>query len=153
MSGKPTSPSASISSDNTDGNLWDVAEILAERTTVTGDLELLVVWKCSWIPKSNMMADGPVLRRFEEERKCTFTAGKDRMRIKMPVQPGSTLAADCDELEYRSLSKRNSARLDAAAATSTAKLQQRDEAAEAKPHTQRQQPDSSSVAPEMGSNP
>ena len=134
MSGKPASPSASTSSVESDGHLWDVAEILAERTTVSGDLELLVVWKTSWIPKANMIADGPVLRRFEAERKCSFTAGKNAMRITLPVQPGTSLAADCDDLDHRSHCKRNIARLDAAAATSSAKIKH-DDAAEAEPHT------------------
>ena len=153
MSGKPASPSASTSSVESDGHLWDVAEILAERTTVSGDLELLVVWKTSWIPKANMIADGPVLRRFEAERKCSFTAGKNAMRITLPVQPGTSLAADCDDLDHRSHCKRNIDRLDAAAATSSAKIKH-DDAAEAEPHTKLQQPENSStVATEMSSNP
>jgi hypothetical protein len=153
MSGKPSPPSASTSSSvDSDGHLWDVAEILAERTTVSGDLELLVVWKTSWIPKANMIADGPVLRRFEAERKCSFTAGKNAMRITLPVQPGSSLAADCDDLDHRSHCKRNIARLDAAAATSSAKIKH-DDAAEAKPHTKLQEPENGTEATEMSSNP
>jgi hypothetical protein len=123
------SPSASTSSVDSDGHLWDVAEILAERTTVSGELELLVVWKTSWIPKANMIADGPVLLRFEAERKCSFTVGKNAMRITLPVQPGSTLAADCDDLDHRSHCKRNIARLDVAAASSSAKIKHDDTAA------------------------
>ena len=152
MSGKPSSPSASTSSVDSDGHLWDVAEILAERTTISGDLELLGVWKTSWIPEANMIADGPVLRRFKAERKCTFTAGKNAMRITLPVQPGSSLAADCDDLDHRSHCKRNIARLDAAAANSSAKIKH-DEAAEVEPLTKLQQPENSTVATEMSSNP
>ena len=150
MSGKPSSPSASISSVDSDGHLWDVAEILAERTTVSGDLEVLVVWKTSWIPKVNMIADGPVLRRFEAERKCSFTAGKNAMRITLPVQPGSTLAADCDDLDYHAHSKRKANR-GAAATTLTATLQQRD-AADAELHTKRHQPENGTAEPAMSGN-
>jgi hypothetical protein len=43
--------------------MWDVQDILAERTSVTGDDELLVVWKPSWVAVSNVKP-GPELRRF-----------------------------------------------------------------------------------------
>ncbi len=76
------------------GGLWDVQDILAECTTVLGGKELLVVWKTSWIPKRNMISDGPVMQRWTEARKCKFKLGLDYIRL--AVEPGSTLAMDCD---------------------------------------------------------
>jgi hypothetical protein len=79
-----------------------VQEILAERTTSSGDHELLVVWKSSWIPKSNMLADGPVMRRFEEAPKVMFRNSVDRkMRIILPVEPGTVLDDDCAYISSR----------------------------------------------------
>ena len=93
-----TSPSSSPSASY----FWDVQEILAERTTFSGDHELLVVWKTSWIPKSNMLADGPVMRRFVEASKVLFRNGVVRdMRIIMPVRPGSVFDDDCTEIAWR----------------------------------------------------
>ena len=60
------------SSSSEGGQLWDVQEILAERRSMGGEIELLVVWKTSWIPKENLMADGPVMRQFMESRKWNF---------------------------------------------------------------------------------
>ena len=70
-----TASSTSPSSSPSASYFWDVQEILAERTTFSGDHELLVVWKTSWIPKSNMLADGPVMRRFVEASKVLFRNG------------------------------------------------------------------------------
>jgi hypothetical protein len=75
--------------------LWDVQEILAERTSISGENELLVVWKTSWIPRSNMDADGPVMRRFEKAPKCRFSTAAGSMRIILPVEPGTVLAQEC----------------------------------------------------------
>ena len=92
---KTAEPSASIESSASDsGYLWDVQEILAERTSGTsGHRELLVVWKPSWIPKCNMIRDGPVMRRFTEERKWKFVSAAGDLLL--PVQPGSVLQQDC----------------------------------------------------------
>jgi hypothetical protein len=75
--------------------LWDVAEILAQRTSVTGDNELLVVWKSSWIPISNMQADGPVMRMFRNAPKCKFSSISGGMRLFLPMETGTVLAAGC----------------------------------------------------------
>lgn len=93
MSQPDHSASQSPSSQSSNAQLWDVQEILAERTSISGEREVLVVWKCSWIPKSNLMEDGPVLRRYNESRKWTYvsTAGA----VILPVEPGSTLQQDC----------------------------------------------------------
>ena len=97
-----TANSTSPSSSPSPAYFWDVQEILAERTTLSGDHELLVVWKTSWIPKSNMIADGPVMRRFVAASKVLFHNSVVRdMRIIMPVRPGSVFDDDCTEIAYR----------------------------------------------------
>jgi hypothetical protein len=91
--------SQSPQSTDSDGYLWEVAEILAERTSIGGEKELLVVWKTSWVPKKSMMADGPVMRQFEEYRKCKFTSASGD--IKLAVEPGTILQLDCDAVELQ----------------------------------------------------
>lgn len=73
--------------------LWDVQDILAARTSVSGDDEVLVVWKPSWIPFSNVQ-DGPVLQRFNAAPKWSFTSGHCGMRTILPVESNTTLAVD-----------------------------------------------------------
>ena len=76
--------------------MWDVHEILAMRTSITGENELLVVWKPTWIPVSCVQMDGPVIRRFEQFPKLMFTAHQDDgMKVVLPVEPGTTLQTDC----------------------------------------------------------
>ena len=79
------------------GCFWDIQEILAERTSTRGEKELLIVWKTSWIPKEQMIANGPVMRRYMEARKWNFetTFGV----ITLPVEPGTSLQRDCDIAE------------------------------------------------------
>ncbi len=89
------SSSSIESTSNDSANLWDVQDILAERTSATtGRAELLVVWKPSWIPKSNMNRDGPVMRRFTEAYKWTWSS--DAGDLILPVEPGTPLQQDCD---------------------------------------------------------
>jgi hypothetical protein len=89
------SSSSIESTANDSAYLWDVQDILAERTSATtGRAELLVVWKPSWIPKSNMIRDGPVMRRFTEAYKWTW--GSVAGDLTLPVEPGTILQQDCD---------------------------------------------------------
>ena len=88
------SPNPSASPSPRDGDVWDVAEILAERTSLSGENELLVVWKHSWIPISNMHSDGPVMRKFRGTPKWKFNSALG-MRLILPVEPGTVLADDC----------------------------------------------------------
>jgi hypothetical protein len=82
--------------------IWDVQDILAERTTLQGESEVLVVWKASWIPKSNVMADGPVMRFFDAAPKILFRNSLIRsLRIALPVEPGTVLQDDSAEVESR----------------------------------------------------
>jgi hypothetical protein len=95
----PPSTSESPSSVSSDGGLqiWDVQDILAERTTVAGRKELLVLWKPSWIPLSDVLPDCPVMRRFRWKPTLNFVSESGCFRIKLPVEPGSTLAQDFAE--------------------------------------------------------
>ena len=74
--------------------LWDVQEILAERTSVTGGNEVLVVMKSVWIPIEAIMDDTPALRRFRETSKWKFRSESGVMSIKLSVEPGSHFARD-----------------------------------------------------------
>ena len=65
--GQDQPPSAPQSSDDA---LGEVQDILAERTSTTlGCSEVLVVWKPTWIPITNVQ-DGPILRKFRAATKC-----------------------------------------------------------------------------------
>ena len=43
------------------GNLWEVQDILAQRVTLSGEIEYLVVWRSTW-SAADLVKDGPVLR-------------------------------------------------------------------------------------------
>lgn len=88
------SDTANVSEPDSLNPLWDVQEILAERNSVVAGKECLVVWKTSWIPKRNMISDCPAMRKWTESRKCKFRQGLDYIRL--AVEPGSSLAMDCD---------------------------------------------------------
>jgi hypothetical protein len=88
-----------------DEYIWHVQEILAERVSMGGAKELLVVWKTSWVPKENVMADGPVMRQFKDSRKCVFNSSTGD--ITLAVEPGTTLQRDCDEVELDDEMKRS----------------------------------------------
>jgi len=94
MTDKYVSSNASSASDDSNDSMWGVQEILAERKTLFGEVELLVVWKVSWIPKGNV-PDGPVMQAFDEARKCKFAVGRV-MHIQLPIEPKTTLARDFD---------------------------------------------------------
>ena len=110
-----TSPAPSSSSN--DGCIWDVQEILAERTTVSGENEFLVVWKPSWIPVSNMVADGPVAERYTATPKWAFSSAKGAMRIYVPVEPGTLFAHDCATIAARAAVAETAQRAEASRAT------------------------------------
>ena len=98
------SASSSPSPCSNDGFIWDVQEILAERTSVSGENEVLVVWKTSWIPVSNLIADGPVLQQFQSTPKIVFSTCYTRtgsMSVYVPVEPGTQLQADFVEIARR----------------------------------------------------
>jgi hypothetical protein len=94
-----TSPTPSTSTDDRFigevSKVLQVQDILAERTTVSGDNELLVVWKTSWIPASSL-AGCSAMRRWEKATKWASCDACDNaaMQIFLPVQPGSEMEAD-----------------------------------------------------------
>jgi hypothetical protein len=101
MSGLPEQvqnqpPSAPQSGDDA---LGEVQDILAERTSTTlGCSEVLVVWKPSWIPITNVQ-DGPILRKFRAATKCYFLSAAGKLNL--PVEPDTALADDIDAVAAR----------------------------------------------------
>ena len=92
---KSVTPSPNSSSSDS-GQLWDVQEILAERTSISGDNELLVVWKTGWVPKNNVKP-GPVLQRFRAAPKFRFKSKAGD--IYWAVEPDTSLAHDIDDAQ------------------------------------------------------
>ena len=76
--------------------LWDVQEILAERSSATGANEVLVVWKTCWIPLANVQA-GYVKEAWEQTRK--WTASSMTMQVMLAVEPNSQLEKDIKYIE------------------------------------------------------
>jgi hypothetical protein len=72
--------------------VWDVQDILAERTSLMEENEELVVWKPSLEPIRNVCADGPAMNRFRASRflgvalgyaagfKSSATSGERRLK-------------------------------------------------------------------------
>jgi hypothetical protein len=60
-----SSSSASSTSEGGDQFHWEVLDILAQRTTPQGDAEFLVMWKPSWVLKSQL-AKGPVVDQWKQ---------------------------------------------------------------------------------------
>jgi hypothetical protein len=90
-----SSPAASNSCPSpSEGFIWDVQEILAERTSINGGNEVLVVMKTAWVPVNQMIADCPAMQRWRETVQWNFSSDSKAHRIKLPVQPGSVLAWD-----------------------------------------------------------
>ncbi len=86
---KAQPPSTPQSSDDA---LGEVQDILAERTSTTlGCSEVLVAWKPSWIPITNLEA-GPILRDWRAANKCYFLSAAGKLLL--PVEPDSALADD-----------------------------------------------------------
>jgi len=81
------------SSDASDDTLWDVQEIMAERTSCDKhkENELLVVWKTCWVPKGSVKR-GPVLQRFKAAPKFKFSSAAGD--IYWAVEPDTQLAID-----------------------------------------------------------
>ena len=76
------------------GPVWDVQDILAERTSLTGENEVLVVWKPSWEPLTNVRADGPAMTRFRATASWKFTSRAGGVCVMLPVEKKTTLAVD-----------------------------------------------------------
>jgi hypothetical protein len=89
---------SSCSSSPAPFNTWTVQDIIAERKSLNGDRELLVVWKASWIPKENM-EDGPVWRSFRDAQRCQFSCAAGSIIV--PVEAGSSLAGDIAAVSHQ----------------------------------------------------
>ena len=92
------SPTPSSTTD--DGFIWEVLEIIAERTSITsGGNDILVVWKSSWMPSPCVIADSPAWRRWNASRKWQSSEACDNavMQVTLPVEDGSVMAADLAE--------------------------------------------------------
>jgi hypothetical protein len=90
----PTPTAAASVPSNGNRTLWDVQDILLERTSLTGENEVLVVWKPEWIPVSNVQPNGAAMRRFRATPSWPFTSRSCGMRILLPVEPNTTRAVD-----------------------------------------------------------
>lgn len=94
---------------------WEVQDILAARTSATGDDEMLVVWKPSWAPVSNIK-DGPAIRRFMTATQWKFTSNVSGMRVILPVEEDTTLAEDYDLMQQMTAAAKSQRRSSHAAA-------------------------------------
>ncbi len=72
-------------------SVWEVQDILAQRITLTGEIEYLVVWRSTW-SAADKVADGPVLRHWLAAKK--FKTG-GAMAVTLPVVRGTQLYSDC----------------------------------------------------------
>ena len=87
-------PTSSSDSSQSDEQHWVVQDILAERTSVSGDNEVFVVWKASWIPVTNLQQTGAVLAAWRRTPKWISAAMQ--MRVMLAMEPGSQLEQDCE---------------------------------------------------------
>ncbi len=101
------STSESSTSQSSAAYLWDVSEILAERTTLSGDIELLIVFKTQWVPKGHLFDDCPAMQRYNQAGKYTFVSAAGAVTVLVP--PGSSLAQDVDHATAESERSANSA--------------------------------------------
>ena len=99
MASTHTSPASSDPSrDHAGSDIgWEIQEILAERTSLSGENEILVVWKPGWIPKGNLMG-GHIRDAWETAQKWSTskTVAGMRMEVLLPVMPHTQLAADLE---------------------------------------------------------
>ena len=80
---------SSLSDDSS--SVWEVQDILAQRITLSGEIEYLVVWRSTWTA-ADLVRDGPVLRSWHAASK--FKSG-GAMAVTLPVVRGTSLYSDC----------------------------------------------------------
>jgi hypothetical protein len=78
-------------------SVWEVQDILAQRFTLSGEIEYLVVWRSTW-SAADLVKDGPVLRHWLAAKK--FKSG-GAMAVTLPVVRGTQLYSDCRILRQR----------------------------------------------------
>ncbi len=99
--------------------VWDVQDILAERTSLTGENEVLVVWKPSWEPISNVRADGPAMTRFRATAMWKFTSRASGACVLLPVERNTMLAVDRAVAKQTAKHSKRDREVPAAAASAT----------------------------------
>lgn len=100
-----------------EGDLWEVQDILAQRLTLSGEIEYLVVWRSSWTA-AHLVKDGPILRHWLAVSKFK-TSGA--MAVSLPVVRGTQLYSDCRRIAIQRAAQRSisSTRVLGAACAST----------------------------------
>lgn len=88
-----SSVSGSSATGESDDTAWQVSEICAERTSISGVPQVLVVWKTSWIPVSRLDAEGTVLLKWQETAKWRSSPISD-ICVALPAESGSLLAKE-----------------------------------------------------------
>ena len=88
-----SSVSGSSATGESDDTAWEVSEICAERTSISGVPQVLVVWKTSWIPVSRLDAEGTVLLKWQETAKWRSSPISD-ICVALPAESGSQLAQE-----------------------------------------------------------
>jgi len=56
-------PENPLSPGSVEGDLWEVQDILAQRLTLSGKVEYLVVWRSTWVSDVAVKAGAPRLAR------------------------------------------------------------------------------------------
>ena len=91
----PTSACTSSTSSSDDEGGWEVLEILAERTTTSGENEFLVVWKPTWHPGSKIENDGPAMISFKRSTKISYSHSTSKhLRVFLPVEARTRFEQD-----------------------------------------------------------
>ena len=90
-------PKNPLSPGSVDGDLWEVQDILAQRLTLSGKVEYLVVWRSTWVSDVAVKA-GPVLRDWYAARKFK-TCGA--MAVTLPIVRGTQLDSDCRRIRLQ----------------------------------------------------
>ena len=98
---------ASDSSDSDADYQWEISEILAERTSVRGENEVLVVWKSCWIGKSQLKSQGPVEMAWKATRKW-LSPNSSGIVVGLAAVTGSNLAKDMAHIAATAAENRDS---------------------------------------------
>ena len=100
---------ASVSSESDSSDYqWEISEILAERTSVRGENEVLVVWKSCWIGKSQLKSHGPVELAWKAARKWQ-SPNSNGIVVRFAAETGSNLSKDMAHIAAAAAENRDSA--------------------------------------------
>jgi|688.fasta_scaffold674059_1 hypothetical protein len=99
---------ASVSSESDSSDYqWEISEILAERTSVRGENEVLVVWKSCWIGKSQLKSHGPVEMAWKATRKWQ-SPNSSGIVVRLAAETGSNLSKDMAHIAATAAENRDS---------------------------------------------